>query len=273
MASTSFESFSQLINNSPSLVWHETFLPLSILTTLHAIYVTLNYKNSLKHSKVPWLQGFFAVIVMSVGGSTSSAILCGEAPKWLSSNVTITTYFLIYTLMFYFQPFYRLSNLIPNNIINPILLIADGILRGYSICLLGIDSIRYDSRNKDPDLSNSLVAMILCGTLCGSGGAIWTSAFKLGSPFWSFTTPSVLLQPSYDMKSSFLLSLFYISTTTTSTLTIDQGRTFSILLAIAFNLVKLKELNESSSLRKLEDIEKEDIKMEDIKMENIKKKE
>ncbi|CAJ0632327.1 7762_t:CDS:2 [Entrophospora sp. SA101] len=41
---------------------------------------------------------------------------------------------------------------------------------------------------------------------------------------------------------------------------------------IAFNLVKLKELNESSSLRKLEDIEKEDIKMEDIKMENIKKK-
>nr|CAG8571210.1 6707_t:CDS:2 [Entrophospora candida] len=192
MASTSFESFSQLINNSPSLVWHETFLPLSILTTLHAIYVTLNYKNSLKHSKVPWLQGFFAVIVMSVGGSTSS----------------------------------------------------------------GIDSIRYDSRNKDPDLSNSLVAMILCG-----------------SPFWSFTTPSVLLQPSYDMKSSFLLSLFYISTTTTSTLTIDQGRTLSILLAIAFNLVKLKELNESSSLRKLEDIEKEDIKMEDIKMENIKKKE
>ncbi|CAJ0632326.1 7761_t:CDS:2 [Entrophospora sp. SA101] len=191
MASTSFESFSQLINNSPSLVWHETFLPLNILTTLHAIYITLNYKNSLKHSKVPWLQGFFAVIVMSVGGSTSS----------------------------------------------------------------GIDSIRYDSRNKDPDLSNSLVAMILCG-----------------SPFWSFTTPSVLLQPSYDMKSSFLLSLFYISTTTTSTLTIDQGRTFSILLAIAFNLVKLKELNESSSLRKLEDIEKEDIKMEDIKMENIKKK-
>ncbi|CAH1766455.1 16173_t:CDS:2 [Entrophospora sp. SA101] len=208
MASTSFESFSQLINNSPSLVWHETFLPLNILTTLHAIYITLNYKNSLKHSKVPWLQGFFAVIVMSVGGSTSS----------------------------------------------------------------GIDSIRYDSRNKDPDLSNSLVAMILCGILCGSGGSIWTSAFKLGSPFWSFTTPSVLLQPSYDMKSSFLLSLFYISTTTTSTLTIDQGRTFSILLAIAFNLVKLKELNESSSLRKLEDIEKEDIKMEDIKMENIKKK-
>ncbi|CAJ0759905.1 19899_t:CDS:2 [Entrophospora sp. SA101] len=258
MASTSFESFSQLINNSPSLVWHETFLPLNILTTLHAIYITLNYKNSLKHSKVPWLQGFFAVIVMSVGGSTSSG-------KQVFTN-------LIYTLMFYFQPFYRLSNLIPNNIINPILLIADGILRGYSICLLGIDSIRYDSRNKDPDLSNSLVAMILCGILCGSGGSIWTSAFKLGSPFWSFTTPSVLLQPSYDMKSSFLLSLFYISTTTTSTLTIDQGRTFSILLAIAFNLVKLKELNESSSLRKLEDIEKEDIKMEDIKMENIKKK-
>ncbi|CAG8597969.1 7903_t:CDS:2 [Diversispora eburnea] len=198
-------SFSQIILNSPKLVWHEKYVPLKILNTLHALQINLNYKKSLKDSPISWLQGLFAVIVMSVGGSTTSAILCGKAPHWLASNTTITTYLIIYFLIFYIPFFHRFCNSIPKIILDPILLIADGILRTSSIYSI-IDNILFEM-NDEPLLKNSWVAILLCGTLSGCGGSIWVSAFQMKSPNWSFTTPSTFLEPTYDMKISFMITL------------------------------------------------------------------
>jgi hypothetical protein len=86
------ETFSKIILSSPGIVWHETLFPFEILATIHAIFISLCYKNNLKGTKVPWLQGLFAVSVMGLGGSSISNILIGKPPSCLTSNSTITIY-------------------------------------------------------------------------------------------------------------------------------------------------------------------------------------
>ncbi|CAG8558240.1 46336_t:CDS:2 [Gigaspora margarita] len=245
---TAFNS-TQFILSLPSSVWHETLLPFSILVTLHAIYVNLKYKACLKNAQVSWLQGFVSLMIMTVGGSSTSAILTGNAPSWLASNTTMTTYLWIYSMMFYFPNFHQYFTSIPSFILDPILLTADGFIRANAICSSGVDHIRF-GKHYNPSLNTSWVAILICGTLCGCGGGLWESTFQLASPKWTFCTPPAFLNPTHDMKMSFITTLFYALTTSdiqlpiisfTPLLDIDQGRALATLVFIGLNLIKLKD--------------------------------
>ncbi|CAG8801593.1 9375_t:CDS:2, partial [Dentiscutata erythropus] len=214
----------QLILSLPSLVWHETLFPFSIL-------------------------GFVSLMIMTVGGSTTSAILTGNAPSWLASNTTMTTYLWIYSIMFYFPNFHQYFTSIPPFILDPILITADGFIRANAICSSGVDRIRF-GKHDNPLLNTSWVAILICGTLSGCGGGLWESTFQLASPKWTFSTPPAFINPPYDMKTSFITALLYTLTTSdiqfpimsfTPMLDIDQGRALAIICFVGLNLAKLKD--------------------------------
>ncbi|RIA86562.1 hypothetical protein C1645_829072 [Glomus cerebriforme] len=262
------EVFSKILLSSPGLVWNETYFPFEILTTIHAILISRRYKNNLKAAKVPWLQGLFAVSIMGVGGSTISNILIGKPPGWLASNSTMTIYWISYLLMFYFPPFYRMIDILPSNLLNIIFLTVDGMIRAISICSSGVDNIRYGSfHGIDNKLINSSwVAILICGTLCGCGGGILDSIFSISSPTWTFSAPSSFTKPTYDVKISFCIALFYSLTTTSSDsivtkftislFNISEGRTLAIFGMVILNLAKLVDFKEKIS-------EQEKVKMKE----------
>ncbi|CAG8516874.1 3949_t:CDS:2 [Scutellospora calospora] len=202
-------------------------------------------------------------MIMSVGGSSTSAILTGKAPGWLASNTTMPTYLLIYSIMFYFPNSYQVFTFIPSFILDPILLTVDGLIRANGICSLGVDNIRFGKQD-NPLLNTSWVAILLCGSLCGCGGGLWESTFKFASPEWTFSTPSALLNPTYDMKISFITTLFYALTTSdvqiatvsfTPLLDINQGKALAILGFVGLNLYKLKDPTRIRFLQDTKDVE------------------
>ncbi|CAG8658157.1 6194_t:CDS:2, partial [Acaulospora morrowiae] len=230
------------------VVWHDKYVPISIITTIRAINVNLNYKDSLKGTKVSWLQGLLAIFIIGFGGSTTSAILCGKVPGWLASNTTITTYLIIHFMMFYFSPFHRFLVSLPKSLIDPIFLIVDGIQRTNSICLSGVDLVRFGMYDESL-MNTSWAAILLCGTLSGCGGGIWASALQVSSPKWSFNIPSAIIEPTFNMKTSFAIALFYALITSpqiaglslSPIVDIDQGRTLAIIGMIGLNFVKFNE--------------------------------
>ncbi|CAG8605925.1 21030_t:CDS:1 [Cetraspora pellucida] len=151
--------------------------------------------------------------------------------------------------MFYFPSFQQFFISIPSSLLDPILLISDGFIRGNAICSSGVDRIRFGTYD-NPSLNSSWVAILVCGTLCGCGGGLLESTFQFASPKWTFSTPSAFLNPTYDMKMSFIIALFYALTTSdvqisvmsfTPILDIDQGRALAILGFVGLNLAKLKD--------------------------------
>jgi hypothetical protein len=64
----------ELLDPLQRQTWSPLF-PLPILGTLHAIKVTLDYRIRLQRASAarpPLLQGFFTVMIMALGGSTTS---------------------------------------------------------------------------------------------------------------------------------------------------------------------------------------------------------
>ncbi|RKP07673.1 hypothetical protein THASP1DRAFT_24221 [Thamnocephalis sphaerospora] len=187
-------------------------LPLPILGTLHAIKVTLDYRARIRRAsgpRPPLLQGLFTVLTMALGGSTTSAFLMGIPPSWLSSNVALPTYALVYLAMFRAPGdivFRTLDAIDP--FIRPILLVADGLTRAHSQAGFAIESVR-----AMPVLKNSIIAQLLCGTLAGCGGGILADAFNLASHDWHFRTPTALKSEHYDLRVSFFTALTYALTT------------------------------------------------------------
>ncbi|CAG8551393.1 7289_t:CDS:2 [Funneliformis mosseae] len=249
------ETFSKIILSFPNIVWHENYFPFGILITIHAIFISLRYKNNLKEVQVPWLQGLFAVSVMGVGGSTISNILIGKPPGWLTSNSIITAYWTMYSLINYVPPLYWIIKLLPSDLLNIIFLTVDGMLRALAICSSGVDSVRYGSFHviDNKSINSSWVAILISGTLCGCGGGILDSAFNVTSPTWTFSTPSAFVKPTYDMKVSFYIALFYALTTvsnehevtnfTIQLFSINQGKILAILGMVTLNLAKLGNFN------------------------------
>lgn len=155
--------------------------------------------------------------------------------------------------MSYFPQFYWLIDMLPSNLLNLIFVTADGMVRAIAICSSGVDNVRFGSFHgiDNKSMNSSWVAILICGSLCGCGGGILDSTFRISSPTWTFSTPTAFIKPSYDMKISFFIALFYALTTTTSSdeyidtrftiplFSINQGRTLAIFGMIILKLAKI----------------------------------
>jgi len=177
---------------------------------LHAILVSQAYRNILKenHVRIGWFQGLFAIIMMAAGGGCTVSLLRGEPIGILRNDTFWAVYGGVYWLTFSSNYFYDLINYIPQPLLQPLLITADGILRGIAVAKIGVDGVRLGDIGP-----GKYVAMLLCGTLCGGGGGIWADAFRLTQHTWSFSTPRVLLAPGVDLKASFVCALFYMLST------------------------------------------------------------
>ncbi|CAO3661268.1 unnamed protein product [Umbelopsis ramanniana] len=183
---------------------------ISLLSFLHAVQVSQAYRNILKdnHVRIGWFQGLFAIIMMAAGGGSTVCLLRGEPVGILRSDAFWAVYGGVYFLTFSNDYFFSILNGIPPALLQPILIVADGILRGVAVAKIGVDGVRLGDIGP-----GKYVAMLLCGTLCGGGGGIWADAFRLTQHTWSFSTPRVLLAPGVDLKASFVVALFYMLST------------------------------------------------------------
>jgi hypothetical protein len=120
-------------------------------------------------------------------------------------------------------------------------------MKANSICSSGVDGARFT-----PGLTESWVAAVLCGTLCGCGGGMWATTFGLDSPQWQFTgTPGIVLQPTYDMKASLFVASAYTALTSgrawwlqlfgmENGFTRDEGKVVIFLLMVVLHINKVR---------------------------------
>ncbi|KAG2175557.1 hypothetical protein INT43_001204 [Umbelopsis isabellina] len=181
-----------------------------LLPFLHAILVSQAYRNILKenHVRIGWFQGLVAIVMMSAGGGCTVSLLRGEPLGILRNDTYWAIYGGVYWATFSNEIIFEIINAIPQNLLQPILITADGILRGIAVAKVGVDGVRLGDIGP-----GKYVAMLLCGTLCGGGGGIWADAFRLTQHTWSFSTPRVLMAPGVDLKASFVVALFYMLST------------------------------------------------------------
>ena len=129
--------------------------------------------------------------------------------------------------------------------LNPILDLANFLYKANSICESGVERVRNDERYP---LNSSWVAMVICGTLSGCVGSLWVSTFQIATPEWGFkSTPQVLVEPSYVMKASLVVSSLYTWSTSgegDGMFQFDkkEGRALAMLGMSIFSLIKTSEL-------------------------------
>ncbi|KAL1924354.1 uncharacterized protein VTP21DRAFT_7389 [Calcarisporiella thermophila] len=182
-----------------------------LLSALHGIRVALEFRRSLEQSgtrrEIGWLQGFFAIMVASVGGSTTSAILMGIPPGWLASNTVLPAYAATYFAVFYLPGVYPVL-LRVRPLLDPFLISADGLTRFSAITSFAIDACHFRPEVA-PRLGGSWIAMLVCGTIAGCGGGLWNDALQLGSAHWGLRTPRGFKTPTWDMAAAFLTAACY----------------------------------------------------------------
>ncbi|CAG8603645.1 4997_t:CDS:2 [Paraglomus brasilianum] len=239
------DGFVDFVVSIPNVVFHEELLPIPVLSFMRALYLTITYHKSLKGAQISWFQGIIGMLVTALGGNTTTALLLGQPPSWLVSNTIIPTYVAVHIAYFHLPQVRGLLHSIPDYIFNPILDLANILYKANSICLSGVEKIRTDERYP---LNNSWVAMVICGTLSGCAGGLWVSTFQIATPEWGFkSTPKVLVEPSYIMKASFVVSLLYTWGTSGEGNGIFQfdkkeGRALAMLGMSLFSLIKTDEL-------------------------------
>ena len=186
------------------------YLPLPILSLLHATRITLEYRRQLAaqghQPPTAWLQGLIATCIMALGGTTLASILCGIPPPWVASNTVLPAYALVYFLVFQF-PSDRVFSLLNQYafLIDPLLIGADGVARSMAQCIGGVDMVR-----AHPLLGpEKYVAQIILGTLAGTGGGLLADAFVLSAPTWHFRLPTAFKSPTIDLKTAFSVAVTY----------------------------------------------------------------
>ncbi|KAJ9087307.1 hypothetical protein DSO57_1034562 [Entomophthora muscae] len=91
-------------------------------------------------------------------------------------------------------------------IINPILVVADGFARGFSL-ISAVDYLRFSAHS---DLQTSYVALVLGGTFASCGGGLIADFFGLNRIEWGVHTPRFVQNVPYGVKASFFLALGYV---------------------------------------------------------------
>ncbi|ORZ08789.1 hypothetical protein BCR41DRAFT_388509 [Lobosporangium transversale] len=233
----------------PTLTFHQALLPLSVFSALHGIRVAMAYRKAIeqaaeqslnddstaKSTRVPFGQALFSVLVMCLGGGFTASMLLGMPPSWLGSNVVVPTYTLSFVLVQYTALYEILNEMIPPAVLDSILIIADGSLRALSIAKTGVDGSRMrfaaDSHQSGAgSITEPWFAMLLLGTIAGSGGGMWADLLRLKTHHWCLSTPSFVHAATYDMKAALLSALFYATSTSPQFYNLLHGDNYGSIL-------------------------------------------
>lgn len=118
--------------------------------------------------------------------------------------------YIITSLLMYYSPgdvlFQWLEMLAPISM--PILLVSDAISKTLSVTYGGVGSV---ITHPTIEISQSVCAAILCGTISGCGGGVVASLFNLNGPNWGFGPSSILKSPSLSIKLSLISAILYVS--------------------------------------------------------------
>jgi len=135
-------------------------------------------------------------------------ILIGVAPGWIINDNVLPLYFLVYCIFFLDQEG-RITKFISKGGIALEFISAFVNVTSRTSTLCGnINMIR---DYKDPYITNSIVCLLICGTLSGCGGGILDHTFSLSKREWKYNTPSCLKgENSFSLKSTIAATLHYI---------------------------------------------------------------
>lgn len=184
---------------------------LAIVTILHAINGSYAYRRNLLNQgdiRIPFIQGFVSYILMSLGGTLTAGLLMGQTAGWLVNDNVLPLYFLVYCIFFLDRNAY-ITRFISKGgqVTNYISTMIDATSR--TITLSGIIDTICDS--KDVRLNNSIIMLIVCGTIAGCGGGIIEKTFSLSKKDWKYKTPSSLKgENSYSLKATLCFAIMYI---------------------------------------------------------------
>jgi len=184
---------------------------ISLLTLLHAINGAYTYRKNLLNqnvTRIPFIQGFVSYILMSLGGTLTAGVLIGIPPGWLINDNILPLYFVVYCI-FFLDRNAHITKFISKGgvIIEYISAFINATSRTNTLAGL-INMIR---DYKDPYINNSIVLLLICGTLSGCGGGILDHTFNLSKLEWKYSTPSCLKgENSFSLKATTIVTLFYI---------------------------------------------------------------
>ncbi|ORX85016.1 hypothetical protein BCR32DRAFT_290970 [Anaeromyces robustus] len=184
---------------------------ISFLTFLHAVNGAYIYRKNLltqNVTRVPFIQGFVSYILMSLGGSLTAGLLIGIPPGWLINDNILPLYFVVYCIFFLDRNAYITKFISKGGIIiEYISAFINATSRTNTLAGL-INMIR---DYKDPYINNSIVLLLVCGTLSACGGGILDHTFNLSKLEWKYNTPSCLKgENSFSLKATTVATLFYI---------------------------------------------------------------
>ncbi|KAF8975565.1 hypothetical protein BGZ46_009018 [Entomortierella lignicola] len=139
-------------------------------------------------------------------------------PSWLGSNVAVPTYALSFFLIQYTSLYDILRNTVPPAVLDSVLITVDGSLRALSIAKLGVDGSRMrfaadTHQGGAGGVSEPWFAMLLLGTIAGSGGGMLADLLRLKTHQWTLATPTFVHAVTFDMKAAFLSTFFYAAST------------------------------------------------------------
>jgi len=184
---------------------------ISLITFLHALNGAYIYRRNLLNqnvTRVPFIQGLVSYILTSLGGSLTAGLLIGIPPGWLVNDNILPLYFIVYCV-FFLDREGRITKFISKggNVVEYISAFINATSRTNTLAGL-INTIR---DYKDPHLNNSIVLLLICGTLSACGGGILDHTFSLSKIEWKYSTPSCLKgENSFSLKATSLATLFYI---------------------------------------------------------------
>ncbi|KAK9718605.1 hypothetical protein K7432_005353 [Basidiobolus ranarum] len=138
-------------------------------------------------------------------------MLLASPPGWLASNTVLPVYTLIYLAIFKcpFDLVFRLLTLL-GPLTGFFLDVGDSISRTFAITNMGVEAVRLSSRSY---VTNSYIGMLICGTLSGCGGSIFSDDFQQTQYSQASQTSEVLSALGFDMKLNFSVALVYVLTT------------------------------------------------------------
>ncbi|KAF9197783.1 hypothetical protein BGZ49_001635 [Haplosporangium sp. Z 27] len=167
----------------PTLTFHHALLPLSIFFALHGIRISMAYRQAIELAAptyVPFIQGLLYY-----------------------------SYTSLYDI---------LRNTVPPAVLDSVLITVDGSLRALSIAKLGVDGSRMrfaadTHQGGAGGVSEPWFAMLLLGTIAGSGGGMLADLLRLKTHQWTLATPAFVHAATFDMKAAFLSTFFYAAST------------------------------------------------------------
>jgi uncharacterized membrane protein YeiH len=183
---------------------------ISFLTFLHALNGAYIYRRNLmnQNARIPFIQGLVSYILTSLGGSLTAGLLIGIPPTWLINDNILPLYFLVYCV-FFLDREGRITKLISKggDIVEYISAFINATSRTNT--LAGMVNMIRDY--KDPNLNNSIVLLLVCGTIAACGGGILDHTFSLSKIEWKYSTPSCLKgENSFSLKATSIATLHYI---------------------------------------------------------------